>query len=81
MKYHIEDLFQSVNDIFYQYDEGEMSDHEASNLMGNCCEAFLNDSNKRNDVKAHLAMSLAFGRGIIDAEQLKQLLTIYKDEL
>jgi hypothetical protein len=49
--------------------------------MGNCCEAFLDDSNKRNDVKAHLAMSLAFGRGIIDAEQLKQLLTIYKEEL
>ena len=81
MKYHIEDLFHSINDIFFQYDEGEISDHEASKLMGNCCKAFLNDSNKRDDVKTHLTLSLAFGRGIIDAEQLKQLLTIYKDEL
>jgi len=81
MKYHIEDLFHSINDIFFQYDEGEMSDHEASKLMGKCCEAFLNDSDKREDVKAHMTFLLAFGRGIIDAEQLNQLLTIYKEKL
>ena len=81
MKYHIEDLFHSINDIFFQYDEGKLPDHEAEELAANCCRAFVDDSNKRDDVKTHLTLSLAFGRGIIDAEQLKQLLIIYKDEL
>lgn len=81
MVYHLEDLYHSINDIFYQFDEGELSAAEAEKIAGNCCEAFLDDSNKRDDVKTHLMLSLAFGRGILDGEQLKQLLTIYKDEL
>ena len=81
MKYHLEDLFHSINDIFFQYDEGKLPDDEAEELAANCCRAFVDDSNNRDDVKTHLTLSVAFGRGIIDAEQLKQLLIIYKDEL
>ncbi|MEN9757634.1 MAG: hypothetical protein RL755_1821 [Pseudomonadota bacterium] len=50
-------------------------------MAQNCCEAFLEDTNKKDDIKTHLMLSLAFGRGLIDSEQLKQLLIIYKEEL
>ena len=81
MAYHLEDLFQSINDIYYQVDEGRLSPKEGEKIAGDCCEAFLDDSNRRDDVKTHLMLSLAFGRGIINSDQLKELLVIYKDEL
>ena len=81
LKYNLEDLFQSINDIFYEYDEGHVTAKEAEKMAQNCCEAFLEDTNKRDDIKTHLMLSLAFGRGLIDSEQLKQLLIIYKEEL
>jgi hypothetical protein len=41
MKYTIEDLFQSVNDIYSQYDEGEIPLDEANTILENCCKAFV----------------------------------------
>jgi len=41
MKYTIEDLFQSVNDIYTQYDEGEIPLNEANTILENCCRAFI----------------------------------------
>jgi 5'-3' exonuclease len=81
MKDHLEDLFQSINDIYYQVDEGKISPKDGEMLAQNCSKAFINDGLISDNVKTHLMLSLAFGRGIIDGEQLKQLLTIYKDEL
>jgi hypothetical protein len=81
MAYHLEDLYQSINDIFYQFDEGKLSAAEAERLAKNCSQAFINDGIVSDNVKTHLMLSIAFGRGIIDGEQLKQLLIIYKDEL
>ena len=81
MAYYLEDLFQSINDIYYQVDEGRLSPQEGEKLAKNCSQAFLNDGLVSDNVKTHLTLSLAFGREIIDSEQLKQLLIIYKEEL
>ena len=81
MAYHLEDLFHSINDIFYQVDEGRLSAAEGERLAKSCSQAFVNDSIDSDNVRTHLMLSLAFGRGIINSDQLKELLVIYKDEL
>ena len=81
MAYHLEDLFQSINDIYYQCDEGRISPRDAEKLAQKCSEAFLRDCKESDNIKTHVMLSLAFGRGIIDSEQLKELLIIYKEEL
>ena len=81
MAYHLEDLFQSINDIYYQVDEGSMTPQEGERLAQNCAQSFINDGLVSDNVKTHLMLSLAFGRGIINSDQLKELLVIYKDEL
>ena len=45
MTYSIEDLFDSINDIYYQLDEGKMRVENANNLARNCCEEFLRQFN------------------------------------
>jgi hypothetical protein len=39
--YTIDDLFFSVNDIYTQFDEGEITLEDAEGLLLNCCEAFI----------------------------------------
>jgi GGDEF domain-containing protein len=39
--YDIDDLFSSVNDIYGQFDEGEMLYEEAISILMDCCRAFL----------------------------------------
>jgi hypothetical protein len=39
--YTLEDLFQSINDIYYQFDEGRISLSSANDLAAKCCSAFL----------------------------------------
>ena len=39
--YTLEDLFQSINDIYLQYDEGSISLNSANDLASKCCTAFL----------------------------------------
>jgi hypothetical protein len=78
MAYHLEDLFQSINDIYYQFDEGEIDAEEAEKLAERCCHAFIKDKMKDKDTKMHYSLAVAFGRGILDGEQLDELLTIYK---
>ena len=43
IKYNIDDLHHSVNDIYAQYDEGEIPLEEATRLLKQCCQCFLND--------------------------------------
>jgi hypothetical protein len=74
MAYHLEDLFQSINDIYFQFDEGEVSAAEAENLAERCCHEFIRD--RLN--KTHHTLAVAFGRGILDGEQLTELLNIYR---
>jgi hypothetical protein len=46
-EYTIDDLFFSVNDIYSQFDEGEISYAEAREILKRCCEAFiLKDPNR-----------------------------------
>jgi hypothetical protein len=39
--YSIEDLHQSVNDIYEQLDEGKMEEADALEILRNCCREFL----------------------------------------
>ena len=39
--YTLEDLFQSITDIFAQFDEGKMEHKEAKALARKCCAEFL----------------------------------------
>lgn len=78
MRYHLEDLFQSINDIYYQFDEGEINADEAEKLAERCCHAFIKDKMTDKNNKMHYALAVAFGRGILDADQLDELLTLYK---
>jgi hypothetical protein len=41
MKYTIEELFQSVTDIYEQYDEGVIPLDEANAILEKCCRAFV----------------------------------------
>jgi hypothetical protein len=41
MKYTIEELFQSVTDIYAQYDEGEIELTSANEILEKCCRAFV----------------------------------------
>jgi len=45
--YGIENLFDSVNDIYYQLDEGQMSYSEARAILVRCCEAFITKDQNR----------------------------------
>ena len=78
MRYHLEDLFQSINDIYYQFDEGEINQDEAEQMAERCCHAFIKDKLTDKNTKMHYALAVAFGRGILDGEQLEELLSIYK---
>jgi hypothetical protein len=49
--YEINGLFQSVNDIFAQYDSGDISQAQANEILVRCCYAFLNNS-KNHPLKA-----------------------------
>lgn len=40
-EYNIDDLFSSVNDIYGQFDEGEITYDDAIVMLMNCCRAFL----------------------------------------
>lgn len=42
--YDIDGLFQSVNDIYAQYDEGKITKQEANKILVRCCFAFLHDN-------------------------------------
>ena len=78
MRYHLEDLFQSINDIYYQFDEGDISAIEAERLAENCCHAFIQDKIEDKNNRMHYALSVAFARGILDGEQLKELTNLLK---
>ena len=39
--YQLEDLFQSINDIFEQYDMGKIQLFKAEILAKQCCEHFV----------------------------------------
>ena len=78
MRYHLEDLFQSINDIYYQFDEGEIPAHEAEKLAERCCHAFIKDKMEDKNTKMHYSLAVAFGRGILDGDQLNELLDLIK---
>ncbi len=49
--YGIDDLFFSVNDIYTQWDEGEIPHPNATELLVKCCKAFIqfNDKETTNE--------------------------------
>ena len=40
-KYTIDDLFLSINDVYSQFDEGEIKRDETVEIFLNCCEQFI----------------------------------------
>jgi hypothetical protein len=44
--YGIDSLHFSVNDIYAQYDEGEIPLAEANQILARCCEAFIQSLNQ-----------------------------------
>lgn len=46
--YNIDDLFFSVNDIYTQWDEGEIPHPNATELLVKCCKAFIQFNDKGN---------------------------------
>jgi hypothetical protein len=54
MRYTIEDLFDSINDIYYQLDEGKMRADNANNLARNCCLEFLKQFNDVEPIEGDL---------------------------
>ena len=49
--YGIEDLFQSINDIYYQLDEGKMDEKSANELGAKCCAQFLRCQSLKTDIR------------------------------
>jgi GGDEF domain-containing protein len=47
--YDIDDLFSSVNDIYGQFDEGDIPYEEAISLLNQCCKAFLAFNEEMDD--------------------------------
>lgn len=41
MAYQLEDLYQSLNDIYYQVDEGKMTLQAGEFLAKKCCYEFI----------------------------------------
>lgn len=46
--YNIDDLFFSVNDIYTQWDEGQIPHANATELLVRCCKAFIQFNDKGN---------------------------------
>lgn len=47
--YNIDDLFFSVNDVYTQWDEGQIPYEEAIHMLMNCCRAFLEFNEEMED--------------------------------
>jgi len=46
--YNIDDLFFSVNDIYTQWDDGEVHYEDATEMLLKCCKAFIQFNDKGN---------------------------------
>jgi hypothetical protein len=51
MTYTVDDLFSSINDIYSQYDSGKINIQETNHLMTNCCQAFLDYMQNKENTK------------------------------
>lgn len=49
--YNIDDLHFSVNDIYSQFDEGEIPLANAQEILVRCCKAFIQFNDKVTDEK------------------------------
>lgn len=47
-RYNIDDLFGSINDIYSQWDEGEIERKEAYEILIRCCKQFIKSNEKDN---------------------------------
>ena len=45
-KYDIDDLFGTVNDIYSQWDEGQISDNQTYKILIKSCKQFIKDNEK-----------------------------------
>ena len=78
LRYTVEELYHSIDDIYLNLDEGEITEEEADNMAERCCHAFIKGRLSNKEAKMHYSLASAFGRGILDGDQLNELLTIYK---
>jgi len=54
MNYTLENLFQSINDIFEQVDEGRMTLDDGETLALKCCKAFTRMTEVKQWKKEHI---------------------------
>ena len=54
MAYNLEDLYQSLNDIYYQVDEGTMSLGSGEDLALKCCNEFVRTMHVKQWKKEHI---------------------------
>ncbi len=47
--YSLNDLYESINDIHHQYDEGKMDKHQANTLARMCCSEFVRNTFNAED--------------------------------
>lgn len=47
MSYTAHDLYQSVNDIYTQIENGQISEYDASIILRRCCAQFLADNQEQ----------------------------------
>lgn len=47
--YSLSDLFESINDIHFQFDEGKMDQNQAYTLARSCCSEFINHTTNKKE--------------------------------
>jgi hypothetical protein len=50
-RYNLNQLHQSVNDIYEQYDEGRITKTQANEILLRCCFQFVNDNRNHPNKK------------------------------
>jgi hypothetical protein len=74
--YSLTDLFESINDIHHQHDEGKMNAYQANTLARMCCNEFMTNS---FDFNAPLFLCKWNDGEIIQLHTKESLYEQYKD--
>lgn len=74
--YSLTDLFESINDIHQQHDEGKMDDFTANALARMCCNEFIINTHKNKEA---LFLCRWNNGDIIQTHTKESLISAYKD--
>lgn len=74
--YSLTDLFESINDIHHQHDEGKIDTQQAYTLARLCCNEFLNHTHDNKEV---LFLCRWNNGDLIQTHTKESLINAYKD--